>query len=64
MHFLEWNVYISIKISLNFVPRGPVDNIPSLGQMMAWHRSGDKPLSEPMVVYFTDAYMRHSASMD
>ena len=29
---------------------------------MAWHRPGDKPLSEPMMVKFTDAYMRHSAS--
>ena len=25
--------------------------------------SGDKPLSEAMMVYFTDAYVRHSAPM-
>ena len=49
MHFLEC-VYISIKISLNFVPNGPIDNIPALVQIMAWRRPGDKPLSEPMVV--------------
>ena len=30
---------------------------------MAWRRLSDKPLSEPMMAYFTDAYMRHSASM-
>ena len=30
---------------------------------MACRRPGDKPLSEPMVAYFADAYMRHSASM-
>ena len=30
---------------------------------MAWRRPGDKPLSEPVIVSFTDAYMRHSASM-
>ena len=35
----------------------------ALVQIMAWRRSGDKPLSEPMMVYLTDAYMRHSASM-
>ena len=29
---------------------------------MAWHRPGDKPLSEPMMASVTDAYMRHSAS--
>ena len=31
-----------------FVPKGPINNIPALVQMMAWRRSGDKP-SEPMV---------------
>ena len=41
---------ISIKISLKFVPKGPINNIPALVQMMAWRRSGDKPLSEPMMV--------------
>ena len=30
---------------------------------MAWHRIGDKPLSEAMLVCFTDAFMRQSASM-
>ena len=30
---------------------------------MAWRRPVDKPLSEPMMVKFIDAYMRHSASM-
>ena len=37
-------------IFLNFVPRGPINNIPSLVQIMAWRRPGDKPLSEPMMV--------------
>ena len=44
--FLNENVWISIKISLKFVPKGPINNIPSLVQIMAWRRSGDKPLSE------------------
>ena len=48
--FLNENVWISIKISLKFVPKGPINNIPALVQIMAWRRSGDKPLSEPMVV--------------
>ena len=29
---------------------GPINNIPTLVQVMAWRRSGDKPLSEPMIV--------------
>ena len=48
--FFNENVWISIKISLKFVPKGPINNIPALVQIMAWHRSGDKPLSEPMMV--------------
>ena len=48
--FLNENVRIFIKISLNFVPKGPINNNPALVQIMAWRRSGDKPLSEPMMV--------------
>ena len=48
--FFNENVQISIKISLKFVPSGPIINIPSLVQIMAWRRPGDKPLYEPMVV--------------
>ena len=48
--FFNENVRISIKISLKFVPTGPINNIPPLAQIMAWRRSGDKPLSEPMMI--------------
>ena len=48
--FLNENVRISIKVSLNFVPKGTINNNPTLVQIMAWRRLGDKPLSEPMVV--------------
>ena len=42
------NVSIGIKLSLNFVPKGPINIIPALVQIMALHRPGDKPLSEQM----------------
>ena len=48
--FLNENARISIKISLKLVPKGPINNIPALVQIMAWRRSGDRPLSEPMMV--------------
>ena len=48
--FLNENVWIPIKISLNFFPQGPIDNIPALVQIMAWRRPGDKPLFEPMMM--------------
>ena len=62
-NFLNENVWIPIKISLKFVPKGPINNILALVQKMAWRWTGDKPLSEPMMAQFNDAYMHHSASM-
>ena len=47
---LNENVWISIKISLKFVTKGPINIIQSLVQIMVWRRPGDKPLSEPMMV--------------
>ena len=37
-YFLHENVWISIKISLKFVPKGPINNIPAYVQIMAWRR--------------------------
>ena len=48
--FLNENEWISLKISLKFVRKGPLNNISALVQIMAWRRPGDKPLSEPMMV--------------
>ena len=47
---LNENVWISLKMSLKFGPKGPINNIPALVQIMALRRPGDKPLSEPMIV--------------
>ena len=48
--FLNKNGCILIKFSLNYVRKCPIDNNPALFQMMDWRQSGDKPLSEPMVI--------------
>ena len=48
--FLNENITISIEISLKFVPKGFINNIPALVLIMAWHQPGDKSLSEPMMV--------------
>ena len=37
--FLNENVWISIKISLRFDPKGPINNILALVQIIAWRRS-------------------------
>ena len=47
--FLNENGIIPIQISLKFVPRRTIDNKPTLVHVMAWRRSGDKPLPEPML---------------
>ena len=60
--FLIEKVWILIHISLKIFLNDPVNIISTLVQIMAWHRAGDKPLSEPMMAYMTDAYMRHSVS--
>ena len=61
--FWNENVWTSIKISLKFAPKGPINSIPLLVQIMARCRSA-KPLSEPMVFdIHIDAHMRQSASM-
>ena len=38
---------------MKFVPKGPINNIAALVQIMAWHPPGDKPLSEQMMVSLT-----------
>ena len=55
--FLNENGKISIQISLKYVPKSSIDNKPALVQVMAWCRTGDKPLSEPTMTQFTDAYI-------
>ena len=48
--FVNENVRISIKFSLKFVPKVPINDITSLVQIMAWCRRGDKPLYEPTLL--------------
>ena len=61
--FVNENFKILIKISLKFVVKDPIKNIPAMVQIMAWHLTGGKPLSEQMMAWFGDAYMLLLASM-
>ena len=56
---LNENGRIPIRNSLKFVLMCAIDNTSALVQTMAWRRTGDKPLPEPMLTQFTDTYMRH-----
>ena len=53
--FDAWNFFITIRISLKFVLKGPIHNKAALVQVMAWRWTGDKPLPEPMLTQFTDS---------
>ena len=57
--FLKENDKILINFSLKLILMSPIHNKLALVQVMAWRRTGDKPLPEPMMTRFTDAYMRH-----
>ena len=61
-HIFKWNILISIKISLKFIPKGPISNFPALVQRKAWRRPGDKPFSEPMKIMLIKNIC-HSLSM-
>ena len=55
--FMNEKFCISIRISLKFVPSGPIDNRPALFQEIC--KQATKPLPDPVLTQFTDAYMRH-----
>ena len=48
-NFLDENEGIPLKISLTFVSKGPIDNIRSLVQIMAWRLPCYRPLSDPVM---------------
>ena len=58
--WISWNeMKISIRMSINFVPKNPIDNKSAFVQVMAWCRTGDKQLPEVILNHFTDEYMCH-----
>ena len=61
--FLKAICYDLIQISLKFVPKDPIDHKSSLVQVMAWCRTGNKPLHEPMMTLFIGDYIHHQTSM-
>ena len=55
----KWKVLFFNQISLKFVPKCRIDNKSVLVHVMAWCQTGDKPLTEPILTWFTDGYMWH-----
>ena len=55
--FLNENDRNVNQISLKYVPSSPIDNKPALAWVMAWRWIDNKPLPEPMLTQFIDAYI-------
>ena len=57
INFHEYKVlYFDTNFTEVFL-KGQIDNKSVEVQAMAWRRTGGKPLSEPMLIQITDAYM-------
>ena len=52
--FLHEKCHILIQILPEFVPNGPIDNKQAWAQIMGWHQTDNKHLSEPMIAYSND----------
>ena len=44
-----------LQFNWSLFPKGPIDYKSALLQVVAWHRTGEKPLPESMLTQFTDA---------
>ena len=58
------NCCILVQIVLIFVFSDSINNKPTLGRIMAFHRAGDIPSPESMLTSFVDAYCPHSACVE
>ena len=54
---------IDIEISLNSVPKCAIDNKLPVVQIMSWRRTGNKPLSEPMIDFWRIYIYMHHATL-
>ena len=52
--FLNENIWISIKISLKFVSKGPINNFPALVEIMAWRCPGTSHSSHYLNQWWLD----------
>ena len=50
IHFLNEDIWISIDMSWKCVPKGKINNIPTLAQLVVCRPPRGKSLSEPMIV--------------
>ena len=49
INFCNESCYILLEIPLKYIPKSAIDHKLALVQIMDWHITGDKQLSEPMM---------------
>ena len=57
MHIMNEICYSLIRISVDIVPKGPIDSRSTLVQEMAWCWTVVKPLPELIMIQFINATM-------
>ena len=62
--YLWMKICILIKISLNFVHNGQIDNKLALVKITAWRQIGDKPIYHPRLSRITEAYIRQQGEVN
>ena len=58
--FLQWNYFVSYLAEIS--KKKTSTNIPSVVQILAWHRTGVTPLYKTKMFLLSDAYARQKAS--
>ena len=57
LQLIFFDFIVLFQIWQKFVFMGPINNIPALVQIMAWHWTGHMPLSESMMALYTEVYI-------
>ena len=60
---ISHSIFANVQANSRFAMVRMASGNPELVQEMAWYWTSNKPLSEPMMPWFTDVYMYHSAEM-
>ena len=65
-HHLAEDIFKCIFLNQNDaieITKVPIENKPTMVQIMAWRHPGDRPSSEAKMAFFTDAFMCPPASI-
>ena len=62
MRFHEWKFCVLIKILLEFILNGPIDNNLALVQVMAWHQTGGRLNKKDGLTRYGNSHVKDKTS--